>query len=129
MARTSTTLRRIAAAVVLVPLAVVMIAFAVANRHSVTVSLDPFNPAQPAGAVTLPLFALIIAVLILGVLVGGVAAWLRHGKWRRLARRLERELGALRTELEAHRRGSVAPPSIPEAVEPPQRLKLTPPVR
>jgi uncharacterized integral membrane protein len=122
-------LRKIAVTVVLVPLAVVIIAFAVANRHSVTVSLDPFDPAQPAGAVTLPLFALIIAVLILGVVVGGSAAWLRHGKWRRVARRLEREAAALRSEVERHRRTSSAPPTVPEAIDPPQRLRLTPPVR
>ena len=45
--------------------------FAVANRHFVTVSFDPFNSERPSFAVTLPLFVLIIAVAILGVLAGG----------------------------------------------------------
>ena len=85
-------LRKIVAALILVPLAVVIVAFAVANRQIVTVSFDPFSPERPAASVTLPLFALVIVLLILGVLIGGIAAWLRQGKWRRTARRLEREV-------------------------------------
>ena len=53
-------LRKIVAAVILVPLAVIIIAFAMANRANVTVSFDPFAAAEPAASVTLPLFALVI---------------------------------------------------------------------
>ena len=49
------------------PLALVIIALAVANRQSVTVSLDPFAGSEPAVSVTLPLFALIFILLIVGV--------------------------------------------------------------
>ena len=45
-------LRKIVAAVILVPLAIVIIAFAVANRQIVTVSLDPFSSERPAASVT-----------------------------------------------------------------------------
>ena len=45
---------------------------------------------------------LIFIVLILGVIVGGIAAWLRQSKWRRVARRLEGEVHALHEELAAH---------------------------
>src|SRR5579884_2302539 len=76
-------LRKLVIAAILVPLAAAIIAFAVANRQAVTVSFDPFSSAAPAYATTLPLFALIFIVLIFGVIVGGVAAWLRQGKWRR----------------------------------------------
>jgi uncharacterized integral membrane protein len=127
-------LRRIVTLLVLVPLAVIVIAFAVANRHMVTVSFDPFSADEPAAAVTLPLFALIIVLLIVGVVIGGGASWLRHGRWRRAARRLEREIGQLREELDLHKRAEfdlhkrAAPVDIPQAVEPPERLKLKPPV-
>ncbi len=94
-------LRKIVAALILVPLAIIIIAFAVANRQIVTVSLDPFSPELPAASVTLPLFALIIVLLILGVVIGGVAAWLRQSKWRRTARRLDREVDDLRSEVDA----------------------------
>jgi uncharacterized integral membrane protein len=122
------TLRKIVAAVILVPLAVVIIAFAVANRQGVTVSLDPFNPDVPAASVTKPLFVVILAVLILGVIIGGIAAWLRQTKWRRTARRLEREVATLRSEIDTLKRMG-APVSIPQAVEPDERLQLRPPAR
>jgi uncharacterized integral membrane protein len=122
------TLRKIVAALTLIPLAIVIIAFAVANRQDVTVSLDPFNPDVPAASVTKPLFVVLIAVLILGVIVGGIAAWLRQTKWRRAARRLEREVGSLRAEIDALKRTGV-PVSIPQAVEPAERLQLRPPIR
>ena len=67
--------RKIVSAVILVPLAAVIIIFAVANRQSVTVSFDPFSTTSPAYAVTLPLFVLIVVLIILGVLIGGTVAW------------------------------------------------------
>jgi len=91
-------LRKIVTAIIVVPLAAVIIAFAVANRQAVTVSFDPFSATAPAYAATLPLFAVIFAVLILGVLIGGIAAWLGQSKWRRSARRLDAELRALQQE-------------------------------
>jgi uncharacterized integral membrane protein len=97
-------LRKIVTAIIVIPLAVIIIAFAVANRHAVTVSFDPFTAVNPAYATTLPLFLTLFVVLILGVLVGGVAAWLRQSKWRRTARNLDAEVRALRGELETIRR-------------------------
>jgi len=120
-------LRKIVAALILVPLGIVLIAFAVANRQIVTVALDPFNPQHPAASVTLPLFALIVILLIAGVVIGGSASWLRHGRWRRTARRLERDLAALREELELHKHPAGLAGKIPEAVAPPERLRLRPP--
>jgi uncharacterized integral membrane protein len=122
-------LRKIVAAVILIPLAIVIIAFAVANRQIVTVSLDPFSSEHPASSLTLPLFALIIVLLIVGVVIGGVAAWLRQSKWRRTARRLEREVDELRSEVASLRRTSGGTASVPEAGNPPERLQLRPPVQ
>jgi uncharacterized integral membrane protein len=121
--------RNIVAAVILVPLAIVIIAFAVANRQIVTVSLDPFSAERPAASLTLPLFVLIIALLIFGVLIGGLASWWRHGGRRRTARRLEREVTALRAEVHHLKTGLRTPPPVPAAVDPPERLKLQPPLR
>ena len=96
--------RKIVTAIVVVPLVTVIVAFAVANRQAVMVSFDPFSSVNPAYAATLPLFAVIFAVLILGVLIGGIAAWIRQGKWRRSARRLDGEVRALHDEMAAIRR-------------------------
>jgi uncharacterized integral membrane protein len=120
-------LRKIVAAVILVPLAVIIIAFAMANRANVTVSFDPFAAAEPAASVTLPLFALVILLLILGVVIGGVASRLRHGKWRGTARRVERELQQLRGKLAALESAADKPTIVPEPGNP--RLRLKPPVR
>ena len=120
-------LRKIVAALILVPLAVVIIAFAVANRQIVTVLFDPFSAERPAASLTLPLFALIIVLLVIGVLIGGTAAWLRQAKWRRTARRLEREVADLRIEVETMKRtASVLPDSDPSG-RAPERLQLRPP--
>jgi uncharacterized integral membrane protein len=123
--------RNLIAALILVPLAVVIVAVAVANRQIVTVSLDPFSAEHPAASVTLPLFGLIIALLIVGVLIGGIAAWLRQARWRRIARRLEREAGALRGEIEEFKRtaGMAGGGGLPERAEPPERLQLQAPRR
>ena len=124
----ASTFRKIVAVVVLVPLAMVIIAFAVANRQIVTVSLDPLSAEHPAATLSLPLFALIIALLILGVLIGGIAAWLRHSKWRRMARRYEREVIALRGEV-ALLRNRPESPIVPSQTPPAERLQLKPPIR
>ena len=120
--------RKIIAAIILVPLAVVIIAFAVANRQIATVSLDPFSAEHPAASLTLPLFALVIVLLVIGVLIGGIASWLRQSKWRRTARRLEREVADLRIEIEALKRTSGAIPGAVNApAAAPNRLQLRPP--
>jgi len=123
--------RNVVAALILVPLAVIIIAFAVANRQIVTVSLDPFSSEHPAASLTLPLFGLIIVLLIVGVVIGGLAAWLRQAKWRRTARLLEREVGELRAEIDGFKQtaGIAGGSGAPGAVEPPERLRLQAPIR
>jgi len=116
LSKAVTMLRKIVSMLIVVPLAVVIIAFAVANRQSVTVSFDPFSSTNPAYAATLPLFVLIFLLLILGVLVGGAAAWIGQTKWRRSARKLDGEVRVLHQELDAIRR-RFAPEPAPSASE------------
>jgi uncharacterized integral membrane protein len=104
-------MRRVLTLVIVVPLALVIIAFAVANRQSVTVSFDPFSTADPAYSSTLPLFILIFFLVILGVVVGGAASWLRQSKWRRAARKLDAENRRLFQELAAARHRVIAEPA------------------
>ena len=102
-------IRRLATAVFLLPLFGVILAFAVANRHLVTVSADPFTPEQPVLRVSLPLFLVILLAVILGVLVGGIATWAGQAKWREAARRYRAELQALRASHGGLVRPSVSP--------------------
>ena len=120
-------LRKILTAIVVIPIALIMIAFAVANRHSVTISLDPFSSNDPVASVTLPLFALIFFLLIVGVFIGGAATWLRHGRWRWMARRLEAELRKLRAKIAAMEAGEgTSAPGLQQS-PPPPRSQLRPP--
>ena len=62
-------MRKFVAVAILVPLAIVIVMFAVANREIITVSFDPFDSAHPAFALKMPLFMLIF------VLVGARRRW------------------------------------------------------
>src|ERR1700744_4795817 len=92
-------MRRFLNAIILIPLGAILVVFAVANRHPVTVSLDPFNSADPAPGFPLPLFVVIIAVAILGVVAGGSATWFGQRRWRRAARQHEADARELRAQL------------------------------
>ncbi len=127
--------RKILTWIVVVPLAIFIIAFAVANRQTVTVSFDPFSSSNPAYSSTLPLFILIFVLVILGVVVGGVAAWLRQSKWRRAARKLDAENRQLLQELASirNRSGTQAPspdaePAPKPAPNPSPMAVIPPPV-
>jgi uncharacterized integral membrane protein len=100
-------MRKFFTALVLIPLGLIFIVFAVANRHLVTVSFDPFNSSNPAAGVTLPLFVVIIAVAIAGVAAGGCATWFRQRHWRRAARQHEADARQARAQL-ADLRAAVA---------------------
>ena len=121
-------MRKIVTALVLIPLAVVFVSFAVANRQTVVVSFDPFDRIDPAISIALPLYGLILVLIICGVIVGGVAAWLRQGRWRWRARIAEQQLRELRAENNLlKRRDATAPPAAPMAVDQAPRLSIPPP--
>jgi uncharacterized integral membrane protein len=87
-------------ALILLPVAIIVVLLAVANRGPVTLSLDPFSRDAPEIATTVPLFALIFAAVALGVVIGGVATWLAQAKHRRARRQYGREVRHLRHETE-----------------------------
>jgi uncharacterized integral membrane protein len=122
-------IRKLVSALVLVPLAIVLIAFAVANRESIIVSLDPFDQANPALSIRLPLFVLILIVVIAAVILGGIAAWLRQSKWRRAARQAQAQVRELRAQLDVlERQNATAEPPPPALrVRQTPRLQIPPP--
>ena len=98
---------------VLVPVAVVVLAFAIANRTIVTVSFDPFSTAETSGAiVAAPLFVLLFLTLVIGVLLGGVATWFTQGVNRRKARRARDEVEHWQDEVR-RMRGQTPVPGLP----------------
>lgn len=92
-------MRKFLTALIVIPLGLILVTFAVANRHFITVSFDPFIANDPSLSVTLPLFLLLILVAAFGVLAGGSAVWVGQRHWRRAARRQEAEARAVRAEL------------------------------
>ncbi|HEV2559561.1 MAG TPA: lipopolysaccharide assembly protein LapA domain-containing protein [Microvirga sp.] len=99
-------------ALILLPVAILVVLLAVANREPVQVSVDPFTPDAPGFVMNVPLYAVVFAAVMLGVLVGGVAAWLAQSKHRRARRHYRREAQHLKTEtdrMRAERPASTAP--------------------
>ncbi len=89
-------LNRFFIVLILVPLAIVLIAFAVANRSMVPITFDPFNPGNPALTWNIPLFLQLFAALILGLIVGSMATWFRQGQYRKKAKQSTTEVEALK---------------------------------
>ncbi|QIB33911.1 LapA family protein [Ancylobacter pratisalsi] len=92
-------LRRIVLILILLPISVAVILLAVANRHSVSLLLDPFA-GESGISVQIPLFLVVFGALILGVVLGGVSVWLNQGRYRRTARRSQREARRAAGEVE-----------------------------
>jgi uncharacterized integral membrane protein len=94
-------MRKLLRWLVLVPLAILLVLLAVANRGAVTLSLDPFSREAPALAFTMPLFVALLLAVVIGVVIGGVAASIGRLRWRYRARRAEREAQKLSAENDA----------------------------
>src|SRR5215207_8833532 len=109
-------MRRLAFYLILLPIAVIVLVFAVANRHRVTLSLDPFGAASPSFSLEVPLFLLMFAVLMIGIIVG-MASWFNQARHRKAARHARNEMERYRAETERLRAqlagaASIAQPSL-----------------
>ena len=106
-------MRQFLKALLLLPIAIIVVLLAVANRGPVTLSFDPFSPGGPQLSWTLPLFAVIFLSVMVGVLIGGVASWLAQSKHRRRERHYRREARNLRRDGERQRpRGGAGLPAL-----------------
>ena len=83
------------------PLVIIALALALANRRGVILSLDPFDTVSPRFAVEMPLFIALFGALIIGMLIGGAVAWTAGFRRRRVLKRsvriMQRDLAAART--------------------------------
>ncbi len=91
--------------------AICLIVVAIANRGPVTLRVLPESMAGFLGwswSVTLPLFLVVFAGLLLGLVIGFVWEWLREHKFRAEARSQRRQKESLQQEVravKAERRG------------------------
>ncbi len=93
-------MRTLVALLIGIPVVIVVMALAVVNNQPTTVVFDPFTPETPFFSATVPLYAFFFISLMLGVLLGGVATWLRQGRFRKAARRNRREASHWHDEAE-----------------------------
>ena len=89
--------------IIFVPIAIVLIVLSVANRHPVTVALNPFRPEDNVIALTLPLFILLLVVLMIGVVLGSFVTWFSQGRHRKRARDEAHEARKWREEADRQR--------------------------
>ena len=103
----------IAAAAVLMPIGV-------ANRQPISLNLDPFGRAGTPLTLDMPLSLLMFVMLLLGLLIGGFAAWLGQGKWRRTARVKSREAFTYKAQADrlAHELDPSAVPALQDNAGP-----------
>lgn len=94
-------LKKLIFLVILLPIAIVLIVLSVANRHAVTLALNPFDPADPVLSLTAPFFVYLFIAVIFGMLIGALITWFAQGKHRKRARNKSQE--AARWQGEARR--------------------------
>ncbi len=90
-------MKRLLALLILVPVGIIIITMALANRQWVDLSLPPELGYAP---LPVPLFALLFATLLLGMFLGGLITWLKQGKHRKLARANKMEANKMSVEAE-----------------------------
>jgi uncharacterized integral membrane protein len=90
-------LRRILRWVVGLPVVILVVGFAVANRKWVTLSFNPFT--QDVPSIDLPLWILFFLGIFVGAIVGWSGSWMAQGKHRKAAREARSEVSKLQVEL------------------------------
>ncbi|MEM7442464.1 MAG: LapA family protein [Pseudomonadota bacterium] len=82
--------------IITIPLAVIAVLFAISNRDPVTLDLWPLP-----FTLTIPIFIVVLAAIVVGFLAGGLVAWMGSSRYRRAARRERARADALRAETKA----------------------------
>ena len=100
---------RLTTLIVGVPVAIAAVWIALANRAPVILSLDPFSQDSPAISLQMPLYLLLFAAVLVGVLLCGLAIG-----FRRLARQ-----GAEFAQTASARAGALLPPRLRKTKTPP----------
>ncbi len=98
--------------VFILPASVISVFIAIANRHRVSFILDPFSPDAPALSIDLPLFAIVIGAIFIGMLIGGAVVWSSGAGGRKKARTYRKQIRGLEKEKDAGA-AQAETPSVP----------------
>jgi uncharacterized integral membrane protein len=114
-------MKRFIKALFLFAIGIVVVAYAVANRQPVHFIADPFISRDLAASFDVPLYLLLFAALLTGLIIGASSAWIAQRHWRRRARSGKREADLWKREAENLKRGlqaSAKPPAAPAPTRP-----------
>jgi len=92
-------MKRLLKLLILVPVAIIAVVFSLANRESVPVTLDPSGLLGDWTQIRLPMYLVVFASVMLGVIIGGCASWFRQGRHRKAAREARSEAREARNEV------------------------------
>ena len=88
------------------PLSLLAVVFAVANRHGLRLEMWPLP-----WSLELPVYLAVLGPLVIGMVVGGVLAWTAGHRVRMTARQQRRRAESLERQLVAA--GAAAPATVP----------------
>lgn len=91
---------RLVRILILFVLAIAVVAFAVANRHFVSFVIDPLGGPASDFFVEAPLFVFLFGAMMIGFVIGGVAAWFGQARWRNAARTRAKEVTMLKKDVD-----------------------------
>lgn len=94
-------MNRLISVFILVPVGIIIIALAVANRQPVTLAVPPDVNGEPLFSASLPLFAVVFVSLLVGMIIGSCATWVKQGRYRKRATQQKAE--ATRNAFEARK--------------------------
>ncbi|MEO0545830.1 MAG: LapA family protein [Pseudomonadota bacterium] len=94
-------MKRLTTLLIILPIGIIVVALAVANRQAVSLSMPPYINDEPFFSLTLPLFAVIFISLLVGMVIGSCATWFKQGRFRKAAR--ERKVEATKHAFEAEK--------------------------
>ncbi|GAA5104427.1 LapA family protein [Bartonella jaculi] len=93
------TTKRILLAIILVPITALLIAFIVANRQIVTLTLDPFRISSENFIYQAPLFIWLFVFFALGILLGRIINWCAYHKCKKALKESKTELEKLKMSI------------------------------
>ncbi|EJF91041.1 lipopolysaccharide assembly protein LapA domain-containing protein [Bartonella tamiae] len=91
--------KRIIALIILIPIAVILIAFIVANRQIVALTFNPFQPGSEGLTFYAPLFVWLFSFFIIGILIGGLTVWFTQHRFRKALKDTQTELQGLKLDI------------------------------
>jgi uncharacterized integral membrane protein len=88
---------------ILLPLGIILIVFCVANRQTVTLALNPFQPDDRVLSISAPFFVFLFLAAIIGMLIGSAVTWFSQSRHRKRARVEAREAVHWQNEATRHK--------------------------